>query len=78
MENPRTDAARANDDSQLIDDAEGAAGQATSSGGNLARDVASQAEEARVDDASKITRVTKDDDIAHGAEVRPDRARAAD
>jgi hypothetical protein len=78
MENPRTEAARANDDSDLIDNAEPGSGQATSSGGNLARDVASQAEEARVDDPSKITRVTKDDDIEHGTEVRPDRARAAD
>jgi hypothetical protein len=78
MENPRTDAARANDDRDLIDDTEGSAGQATSSGGNLARDVASQAEEARIDDPGKITRVTKDDDIEHGAEVRPDRARTGD
>jgi len=78
MENPRTDAARANDDSDLIEDAEGGTGQATRSGGNLARDVASQAEEARIEDPGKITRVTKDDDIAHGTEVRPDRARAAD
>jgi hypothetical protein len=78
MENPRTEAARANDDSDLIDNAEPGPGQATSSGGNLARDVASQAEEARIGDPSKITRVTKDDDIEHGTEVRPDRARAAD
>lgn len=78
MENPRTEAARANDDSDLIDNAEPGPGQGTSSGGNLARDVASQAEEARIDDPSKITRVTKDDDIEHGTEVRPDRARAAD
>jgi hypothetical protein len=78
MENPRTEAARANDDSDLIDNAEPGPGQATSSGGNLARDVASQAEEARIKDPSKVTRVTKEDDIDHGTEVRPDRARAAD
>jgi hypothetical protein len=78
MENPRTDAARANDDSDLIEDAQDGTGQPSSSGGNLARDVASQSEEARIDDPSKITRVTKEDDIEHGTEVRPDRARAAD
>lgn len=78
MENPRTEAARANDDSDLIDNAEPGPAQATSSGGNLARDVASKAEEARIDNPGKITRVTKGDDIEHGTEVRPDRARAAD
>jgi hypothetical protein len=78
MENPRTEAARANDDSDLIDDTEGSGGQATSSGGNLARDVASQAEEALITDSAGVTRVTKQDDIEHGTEVRPDRARAAD
>jgi len=78
MENPRTEAARTHDDSELIDNAEAGTGQATSSGGNLARDVASQAEEALIDDPAGTTRVTKQDDIAHGSEVRPDRARAAD
>ena len=78
MENPRTDAARANDDSDLIDDTEGSAGQTTSSGGNLARDVASQAEETLITDSAGVTRVTKQDDIEHGTEVRPARARAAD
>lgn len=78
MENPRTDAARAHDDSDLIENAEGDAGQPTSSGGNLARDVASQAEEALIEDPAGATRVTKQDDIAHGTEVRPDRTRAAD
>ena len=78
MENPRTDAARARDDSDLIESGEGAAGQATSSGGNLARDVASAAEESLIEDPAGTTRVTKEDDIAHGTEVRPDRARAAD
>lgn len=78
MENTRIDAARANDDSDLIDNAEAGTGQATSSGGNLARDVASQAEEALIEDPAGTARVTKQDDIAHGTEVRPDRARAAD
>lgn len=78
MENPRTDAARASDDSDLIDNAEAGTGQATTSGGNLARDVASQAEESLIEDPASTTRVTKQDDIAHGTEVRPDRARAAD
>lgn len=78
MENPRTEAARAHDDSDLIDNAEPSPGQATSSGGNLARDVASQAEEALITDSAGVTRVTKQNDIEHGTEVRPDRARAAD
>jgi hypothetical protein len=78
MEDPRTEAARANDDSDLIDNAEPGPAQATSSGGNLARDVASKAEEALITDSAGVTRVTKQDDIEHGTEVRPDRARAAD
>ena len=78
MENPRTEAARANDDSELIDNAEPGTGQATTSGGNLARDVASQAEEALIEDPDDRARVTKRGDIEHGTEVRPDRARAAD
>ncbi|MDP5278286.1 hypothetical protein Q9Q95_05060 [Sphingomonas sp. DG1-23] len=73
MENPRTDAARANDDSDLIEGSE-TTGEPTSSGGNLARDVASQAEEALINDPEERARVNKDDDIAHGTEVRPDRA----
>jgi hypothetical protein len=78
MENPRTEAARAHDDSELIENAEPGPDQAATSGGDLARDVTSQAEEARIGDPSKITRVTKEDDIEHGTEIRPDRARAAD
>ena len=78
MENPRTDAARAHDDSDLIENAQGNTGQATTSGGNLQRDVASQAEEALIEAPEATTRVTKEDAIEHGTEVRPDRARAAD
>ena len=78
MENPRTDAARANDDSELIDNAEPGPGQATTSGGSLARDVASQAEEALIEDPGDRARVTKSDDIEHGTEIRPERARAVD
>lgn len=78
MENPRTEAARANDDSNLIDNAGPGTGQATASGGNLARDVASQAEEALIEDPDDHARVSKSDDIEHGTEIRPDRARAAD
>jgi len=78
MENPRTEAARTHDDGNLIDDAQEGAGQATSSGGNLARDVASQAEEALITDSAGVTRVTRQDDIKHDTEVRPARARAAD
>ena len=78
MENPRTDAARAHDDRDLIENSESGAGQATTSGGNLARDVASAAEEALIEDPDGHARVTRQDDIEHGTEVRPDRARAAD
>jgi hypothetical protein len=78
MENPRTEAARANDDSGLIDDVEAGGGQPTSSGGHLARDVASKAEQALIEDPGDRARVSKGDDIAHGTQIRPDRARAAD
>ena len=78
MENPRTESARASDDRERIDGAEGETGQATSSGGNLARDVGSRAEESLIEDPANRSRVSKDDDIAHGTEVRPDRSRPAD
>jgi len=77
MENPRTEAARAHDDGDLTETS-ATGGEASSSGGNLARDVASQAEESLITDPAGTTRAEKADDIAHGTEVRPDRARAAD
>lgn len=48
------------------------------SGGNLARDIATQDELDREGDPEATTRVEKSDAIEHGTEVRPDRARAAE
>ena len=64
----QTDAARANDDSVLIDEAgeSGQPRQSGRSGGSLAEDVATQAELERVRDPEAEQKVTKDDDIAHG------------
>jgi hypothetical protein len=76
MENPRTDSARDHDDSAMIEGIEPGPAEGSRTGGNLATDVATQAEEARVGDPEHDTRVTKEDEIAHGTEVRPDRPRA--
>jgi hypothetical protein len=76
MENPRTEIARDTNDSAMIDDLEPGTGQASSAGGNLQRDVASQDELAQVSEPGAGTRVKKSDTIEHGTEVRPDRARA--
>ena len=65
MENRRTETARENDDSDLIEDAERAPSQQGSSGGNLQRDVGTQASEERVRDPEAMEGVTKEDDIAH-------------
>ncbi len=77
MENPRTTSARDHDDSALIDAIDKDAAQQGRSGGNLAADVASQAELDAVEDPANHERVTKQKDIDHAAEVRPDRARNA-
>lgn len=50
MENRRTETARENDDSELIGNAERAPSQQGSFGGNLQRDVGTQASEERVRD----------------------------
>lgn len=73
MENPRTTAARDHDDSDMIDSIEPGAGQQGRSGGNLATDVASESELDAVQDPANHERVTKQRDIDHGTEVRPDR-----
>ena len=78
MENPRTETARDTDDSALIEGAESGVSAGSSSGGNLARDIATQDELAHVSEPDAGTRVQKSDAIEHGTEVRPDRARAAD
>ena len=66
MENPRTESARAHDDSDLIDRMEDAPGATLRSGGNLQRDVATEAELAAIDDPDGRTGVGKSDSIAHG------------
>lgn len=45
IDNPRADAARDHDDSDLIDSMEDAPSQGGASGGNLQRDIASRAEQ---------------------------------
>lgn len=60
------------DDSALIDAAEGAPGQSGASGGNLQRDIGTQAEEEHEigqagDEQDSVTRVRKDDKPASGA-----------
>ena len=64
------------DDSTLIDEAEAAPSQGGASGGDLATDIGSRDEESAVAQPEGRTRVTKQDDIAHEAEERPDRPRA--
>lgn len=77
MEDPRTTTARDNDDSAIIDAAvDNSEPGATvgRSGGNLARDVATQDERTRaVDDPDAHTRVTKQDDIDNGVARPADR-----
>lgn len=75
MEHPRTQSARANDDSALIESMEPGASQSGASGGNLARDIASDAEQGRVDDPESDRRVRKEDSIDHGERRRHDRPR---
>ena len=65
MDNRRTETARDNDDSDIIDHAEPAPSQGGSSGGNLQEDVATQAELERVRDPEAMEGVDKQDDIDH-------------
>ena len=67
MENRRTDTARDNDDSDIIEraGAEPAPSQGGSSGGNLQEDIATQAELERVRDPEAMEGVDKQDDINH-------------
>lgn len=66
MENRRTETARENDDSELIDNIEKTPSQQGRSGGNLQSDVATQSSLERVQDPEAQEGVTKEDDIAHG------------
>ena len=69
MENPRTQSARENDDSDLIDRAEPAPSQSGTSGGNLQEDIATQAELERVRDPEAHEGVDKQDKIDHQQET---------
>ena len=61
----RAKTAREHDDSELIDQAEPAPSQSGSAGGNLQKDVATQAELERVRDPEAREGVDKQDDIDH-------------
>jgi hypothetical protein len=67
MDNRRTETARDNDDSDIIDraSADFQPSESGSSGGNLAEDVATQAELERVRDPEAHEGVDKQDDIDH-------------
>ena len=66
----RADTARRNDDSDIIEemvkDSVGGAGQQGSEGGNLQRDIGTQAEGARATDPAAHESVKKGDRIARG------------
>lgn len=71
MDNPRTDTARNNDDSDIIDraSAEPAPSFGGSSGGNMQEDIATQAELERVRDPQAHEGVDKQDKIDHQQET---------
>jgi hypothetical protein len=71
MDNPRTDTARNNDDSDIIDraSAEPAPSFGGSSGGNMQEDIATQAELERVRDPEAHEGVDKQDKIDHQQET---------
>jgi hypothetical protein len=62
----RAETARRTDDSGIIDSAEDAPGFSGTSGGNLQRDVAAQAEEERVSDPEGHEGVSKTDKLEYG------------
>ena len=74
MENRRTETARENDDSDIIevDLAEFQPSQGGSSGGNLQEDIATQAELERVRDPEAREGVDKQDKIDRGEEAPGD------
>lgn len=74
-ESRRAETAKQNDDSELINSIEKAPGHQGRFGGNLAADVATQAEEERLRDPDAHEDVTKEDDIAHGERYPPNRGR---
>jgi hypothetical protein len=70
MENPRTTSARDHDDSSIIDAATDGPSFAGESGGNLQRDVASQAELDAIGDPSNHKRLQKQDAIDNDSAER--------
>lgn len=74
MEKPRTDSARTHDD-EWIEDLDEAPEASGSSGGNLARDVASKDDLSQVRDPDGRRRVTKQDSIDNDTADRSRRVR---
>lgn len=70
-ENRRTETARMNDDSDMIDGMMDAPSEQGRSGGNLQTDVATQASLERVSDPDAMEGVTAEDDRAHGQVYPP-------
>ncbi len=70
-ENRRTETARQNDDSEMIDAIVDAPSKVGRSGGNLQTDVATQAALERVSDPDAMEGVTAEDDRAHGQAYPP-------
>lgn len=75
IENSRTESARANDDSATIDGIEPGTGQQDRSGGNLARDVSTDAERNAIEEPANHERPTKQDDIDDDQACRTQRPR---
>lgn len=73
MDNRRTDTARDTDDSDIIDSIEPTPSQSGSSGGNLQRDVATDASLERVRDPEAREGVDKQDKIDHQQESYTDK-----
>ena len=69
MDNQRTETAREHDDSDVIDAAEPAPNQQGRSGGNLQRDIGTQASLERVRDPDAREGVSKQDKIDHQEET---------
>jgi len=68
--NERAQTAREHDDSEMIDALEPTPSQQGRSGGNLQRDVATQASEERVRDPEAQEGVDKQDKINHAQDTR--------
>jgi hypothetical protein len=73
MDNRRSETARENDDSDIIDRVEPAPRQGGSSGGNLQEDIGTQAELERVRDPEAREGVDKQDKLDHQEETPTNR-----